>query len=124
MGFFVLGAVWTKSPMAHDTLGNNTELVLDTDLQARDAADCVDCAMAIASAAATWALTVDPTDACAVVACAQDEIGSDDDCYDCVCSTIGSMCDTCSGSPVSGPHFDQLFYIVLAVLTMKLYDLV
>ena len=83
----------------------------------------MECLTTIASTIGTCALA---GDACAVVACVQDEIGSTNDCYDCVCfavdQSLGSMCDTCSGSPILVPHCDLLWFTFLAFLTMKLYN--
>merc|ERR1711971_667311 len=128
--FLLLGTVWTKSPAVHNTMGNNNtevdvhKLVQDTKLQDRSSVvTCVECVTTIAGTVTTCALA---GDACAVVACVQDQIGSTNDCYDCVCfavgTIVGSTCDTCSG--VSNPHCDLVWYTFLAFLTMKLYDLV
>ena len=60
------------------------------------------------------------------MACVQDQIGSTNNCDDCVCfvvgTILGNMCDTCSaGSSVS---VSCILYTFLAFLTMKLYDFV
>merc|ERR1711971_626017 len=149
----LLGTVWTKSPVVHNAMGNNNtetdvhKLVQDTELQDRssvvttsgnktevDVLDkelqdrssvvtCVECVTTIASTVTSCALA---GDACAVVACVQDQIGPTNDCYDCVCFAVGTIvgteCDTCSGGSLVS--VSCILYIFLAFLTMKLYELV
>merc|ERR1712172_478824 len=126
----LLGTVWTKSPVVHNAMGNNNtetdvhKLVQGKELQDRSSVvTCVECVTTIASTVTSCALA---GDACAVVACVQDQIGPTNDCYDCVCFAVGTIvgteCDTCSGGSLVS--VSCILYIFLAFLTMKLYELV